>query len=495
MITETQSEQYKLALVNFLEAYPNYTTTAKLDSLRATDYKRLDDNRQIYLDYTGGGLYAQSQLDAHFDMLRTGVWGNPHSQNPTSLAMTEHVEQARGYVLTYFRADPDEYDVIFTPNASGALKLIAESFPFQTNGRFLALADNHNSVNGIREFARAKGTQTDYTPTLLPDLRIDETTLTAQLNQLDSSAPNLFAYPAQSNYTGVQHDLGWIAAAQQRGWHVLLDAAAFVPTNRLDLSVYHPDFVSLSFYKMFGHPTGIGCLIGRKEALRRLVRPWFAGGTITTVSTMEAGWHYMIDGPPAFEEGTVNYLNIPAVEIGLHHIESIGIECIHDRVIYLTDWLLTQITGLKHDNGLSLVHVQGPTTVEQRGGTISFSLNDPTGQRLDYRRIEMLANKANISLRTGCFCNPGSGEISHNLLKEEMATAFGREKSVSFDELYVMAAENYGKYPSSIRISLGIVSNFQDVYAFMNFLEAFKNRPAAEMNSLPIRSHNIPDTA
>ena len=132
MTTDTHTKQFKQAETEFLEAYSSFATTTKLDDLRETDYQRLDENQQVYLDYTGGGLYAQSQLDEHFEMLRTGVWGNPHSQNPTSLAMTERVEQAREFVLTYFRADPDEYDVIFTPNASGALKLIAESFPFQT---------------------------------------------------------------------------------------------------------------------------------------------------------------------------------------------------------------------------------------------------------------------------------------------------------------------------------------------------------------------------
>lgn len=37
---------------------------------------------------------------------------------------------------------------------------------------------------------------------------------------------------------------------------VLLDAAAYIPTNRLDLSVVKPDFVTMSFYKVFGYPTG-----------------------------------------------------------------------------------------------------------------------------------------------------------------------------------------------------------------------------------------------
>jgi molybdenum cofactor sulfurtransferase len=63
---------------------------------------------------------------------------------------------------------------------------------------------------------------------------------------------NLFAYPAQSNFSGVQHPLEWIDQAHSHGWDVLLDAAAYVPTNRLDLGRWHPDFVAASFYKMFG---------------------------------------------------------------------------------------------------------------------------------------------------------------------------------------------------------------------------------------------------
>lgn len=39
-------------------------------------------------------------------------------------------------------------------------------------------------------------------------------------------------------------------------WFVLLDAASYVATNPLDLSVYPADFVAVSFYKMFGFPTG-----------------------------------------------------------------------------------------------------------------------------------------------------------------------------------------------------------------------------------------------
>jgi len=484
-------ETYTQQQTDFWQQFPNYEE----EPLRKTDYKRLDDTDHIYLDYTGGGLYAQSQLDAHMRMLSEGVWGNPHSHNPTSLAMTDLVEQARAYVLMYFNADPNEYDVIFTPNASGALKLVGESYPFTNQSRYVAIYDNHNSVNGIREFARSRGATVHYVPIHLPDLRLDEEELKAELDNLNPEAFNLFAFPGQSNFSGVQHDLTWIQQAQQRGWHVLLDAAAFAPTNRLDLSQWHPDFVSLSFYKIFGYPTGIGALIARKETLQQLQRPWFAGGTITVTSVQGAGWHYLIDGHAAFEDGTVNYLSIPAVEIGLRHVQSMGLDRIHDRVQALTEWLLKAMCSITHDNGEPMVEIHGPKTMEDRGGTIAFNLLDPGGQRFDFRRVEMLAGKSNISLRTGCFCNPGTGEIVHHYSREDMAAVFSMDKVVSFDEFFDMSVKEYNKHPSTIRISVGLASNFADVFAFMVFVATFKNQSAESINTLPIGTRHVVDTA
>ena len=281
---------FEAAEAAFRAAYPAYAGTAALDELRAREYARLDAQGHVYLDYTGGGLYAESQLREHLALLGGHVFGNPHSQNPTSLAMTHLVEHARAYLFEYFNAAPGEYVAIFTSNASGALKLVGEAYPFCPESEYLLTFDNHNSVNGIREFARAKGAAVNYVPVLPPDLRIDEARLRAALDAPANGAPRLFAYPAQSNFSGVQHSLDWIGYAQARGWDVLLDAAAFAPSNRLDLGAWHPDFVPLSFYKMFGYPTGIGCLLARREALHKLHRPWFAGGTITIDSVQGDGY-------------------------------------------------------------------------------------------------------------------------------------------------------------------------------------------------------------
>src|SRR5689334_4689219 len=353
----------------FKQAYPEYRGTYHLDELRATEYARLDGQRHVYLDYTGGGLYARSQLLDHVAMLSDEVFGNPHSKNLTSQAMTHRVEQTREYILKYFNASPEEYKAIFTPNATGALRLVGESYPFGEGDTYLLMFDNHNSVNGIREFAHSRGAIVRYIPVVPPGLRVTSDTLAYGLELARPGGNNLFAYPAQSNFSGVQHPLEWIAQAQARGWEVLLDAASFVPSNRLDLSQWHPDFVAISCYKIFGYPTGVGCLLARKTALRKLRRPWYSGGTITFSSVL-AFDHYLTPGPAGFEDGTVNYLSLPAVEAGLKFIESIGIDLIHARVGCLTGWLIAQLLALRHSNGQPAVHLYGPPNTLRRGGTV-----------------------------------------------------------------------------------------------------------------------------
>src|SRR5581483_11388903 len=269
------------------------------------------------------------------------------------------------------------------------------------------------------------------------------------------------AYPAQSNFSGVQHALDWIDVAHANGWDVLLDGAAFVPTNRLDLGRWHPDFVSLSFYKIFGYPTGVGCLLARREALAKLHRPWFAGGTIT-VASVQGGRYYLHEGSEGFEDGTINYLTLPAVEIGLRHIEGIGVETIHTRVRCLTEWLLRELLALRHSDGSALVRLYGPATGEMRGGTITFNLSDRDRRFIDHRLVEQRANQANISLRTGCFCNPGGGELALGISAEELSSCFVRyEDRLTLDEFRRCIDD---KSTGAVRISVGLATNFADVY-------------------------------
>ena len=420
----------------FLQKYPEYERTRSIDHLREVEYGRLDREQHVYLDYTGGGLYADSQVLKHQKMLLEGVFGNPHSTNPTSQAATVLVDETRQAILRFFNAPPEDYVVIFTTNSSGALKLVGESYPFGEGCKYLLTFDNHNSVNGIREYAIAKGAKVNYLPVMPPRLRVSDEKLEQYLALADASCNNLFAYPAQSNFSSVQHPLAWIDKAHAAGWDVLLDAAAFAPTNRLDLTKWRADFVPISFYKMFGYPTGVGALIARRSVLKKLRRPWFAGGTIT-VASVQGEKHFLADAPAAFEDGTLDYLNIPAVKIGLDHLESIGLDLVHERVRCLTGWLLSSLKELKHKNGKPLVKIYGPVDTKARGGAVTVNFFNTAGVAIDHRWIEEQANTRNISLRTGCFCNPGAGELALHISSEELTSCFTRsdyEQRLTYDE-------------------------------------------------------------
>jgi selenocysteine lyase/cysteine desulfurase len=500
----------------FLSAYPGYRSTVLLDRLRATEYSYLDAGGHTYLDYTGAGLPAQAQLAAHAERIRGGCFGNPHSDSPASAASTELIERARLAVLAHFNAPPEEYAAIFTPNATGACRLVGETYPFGPRTRLVLTQDNHNSVNGIREFARSRGAITQYVPFSSPELRVDDDAIRQALTQPrpgplgaawrvsrsgvapwagrgwrarrqrslargvpDADRPTtmlsapavprrrgLLAYPAQSNFSGVQHPLRWIGLAHEYGYDVLLDAAAYVPSNRLDLSVVKPDFVPVSWYKVFGCPTGVGCLIARREALGRLWRPWFAGGSVYLAS-VQGNWHTLAPGEARFEDGTVSFLQIPDLESGLSWVNGIGIDRIRLRVTCLTGWLLDRLAALRHGNGEPMARIYGPAGTRDRGGTVAFNLLDPGGRIIDERAVAQATAAAGISIRTGCHCNPGASEAASQLTRQDWRKA-ARARVQTMDQyLDLLGLPSAG----ALRASVGLASNVDDVERFLAFVE------------------------
>ena len=244
---------------------------------------------------------------------------------------------------------------------------------------------------------------------------------------------------------------------------------------------------------MFGYPTGVGCLLARKSALAKLQRPWFAGGTIWGISVQGDGYVMLEDGE-AFEDGTINYLNLPAIEIGLKYLDKIGIDIIHKHVMCLTSWLLDNLLDMHHSNGTSLVQVYGPHDCHMRGGTIALNFLKPDGSIVDERIVEQRASKKLLSLRTGCFCNPGAGEVAFHLSKEKLQGIFKDEGKDILPKLYKgqegitwdQFLANLGMQSGgAVRVSLGLATNFADVYRFMQFAETFLDNIATESNLQP----------
>lgn len=438
------------------------------NQLRRKEYHRLDDENHVYLDFTGGNLYAESQINKHFDSLKRLTLGNPHSTNPTSKLATQLVEETRQKVLSFFNAE--DYFCVFTQNASAALQIIGECYPFDKEGKFLLLSDNHNSVNGIREYAQSKKASFAYVPMLINDLRLDEIYLENELTKHPNCTNKLFAFPAQSNVSGVKHDLTWIEKAQNSGWDVLLDAAAYVPTSPLDLKKYQPDFVSISFYKIFGFPTGIGCLLIKKDKFNKLQKPWFAGGTVSFVS-VQSPIYYLINNHERYENGTINYLEIPAIKIGLEFIEEIGLQRINERVAAMRKYLFDNLIQLKHSNGQPQLKIFGPHNHQKVGGNIIFTVLNPDGKMVPYESVEKITNAKKISIRTGCFCNPGIDEINNCITSDELKNLFSNQKNIENVEYMTEIKRLRG----AIRVSVGIATIKNDLDQLIELIKDLKD--------------------
>ena len=447
---------YNDAYKMFIRNNPDYLQTASLDMLRTNEFSRLKNH--VYLDYTGAALYPESIVEHHMKKLTTHVYGNTHSVNPTSLLSNACETSARNAVLNYLNASSNNYEIIFTQNASHALKLVGESYPFNKGSQYLLTYDAHNSLNGIRHFAGKKGAKVRYVTLSKPDLRIDDVGLTNTLNRINKKEHNLFALTAQSNFSGVKHPLKYIEKAQALGWDVCLDAAAYCPTNKLDLSKYSPDFVAISIYKITGYPTGVGCLIARKDKLQKMRRPWYAGGTVNW-ALIDYGLFEYAAGPRSFEDGTIDFLSLVAIPIALTWFENIDMNIVHIRIMLLTQYLINELRLIKHYNGVSVVKIYGPENIDMRGGTIAMSMFNRDGSHIPLEETERKALCHNISLRTGCMCNPGASIIA--LSDIPLQHKFSNKEDLV----------SHLRIDGVTRISIGIVTNFADVYTFLQFVK------------------------
>jgi selenocysteine lyase/cysteine desulfurase len=438
------------------------------DELRDREFSRLDAQNHAYLDYAGSAVYGESQLRAHHALLRDGIFGNPHSDSAPSRASTDAIDAARRMVLQFFDVDESTHDVCFTANTSAAIKLVAEGYPFGAESGCYLAADNHNSVNGIREYARAAGARVRYLP-LDDELRLLDPDMLLAGESLRGGG--LVAFPAQSNFSGVQHPLALVTTARALGFDVLLDIAAFIPSHAFSLRRCPADFVALSFYKLFGYPTGVGALVARRDALARLRRPWFAGGTVLYAS-VSADRHLLRARNEGFEDGTPNFLGIAALEAGFDLLGEAGMPRLTTHVDGLTRDLLDGLRSLRHGNGKPLVRIYGPRDMTMRGGAVAFNVCGRDGTPIPFTFVEARARRANVSLRGGCFCNPGASEAAFALDSARIAACVETLGPTFTPERF---AECAGTAVGAVRASLGLANNLADVERAVGVVASFRD--------------------
>src|SRR5690606_7465168 len=110
--------------------------------------------------------------------------------------------------------------------------------------------------------------------------------------------------------------------------------------------------------------------------------------------------------------GTPDFLAMDAVVDGLNFLSEIGISAIQEHVAALAEHLLRALRALRYPEGAPVVRLYGPEDMQHRGATVAFNLLDARGAIVDHSVVVSAAATAGISLRGGCFCNPGATEAA-----------------------------------------------------------------------------------
>jgi molybdenum cofactor sulfurtransferase len=442
-----------------------------------------------YLDHAGATLYADSLIHRISEDMRSNLFGNPHSASPSSELSTQRVEDVRSKVLRFFKADPEDFDLVFVANATAAIKIVVDAFrdagpPGLWYGYH---KDSHTSLVGIRQVAaqsRCFVSDKDVEDWLDEEyVTQPDTQPVTQPGESFTASLSLFAYPAQSNMNGHRLPMDWAGRvrksfyAEHQKIYTLLDAAAYAMTAQLDLSDVQsaPDFIALSFQKIFGFPD-LGALIVRKAAgdvLRQ--RRYFGGGTVDMVTVMNNPWHAKKTQTlhEQLEDGTLPFHSIIALDSALSvHAELYGsMENISRHTCALALNLYTRLAHLRHANGQAVSEMyKDPDSqygnVKTQGPTIAFNLRNAQGGWIGKSDVERFAIARNIHLRTGGVCNPGGIATFCKLAYWEMRRNY-TEGMRWDDDLDILG----GKPTGVVRVSLGAMSSQEDVDRFISFVE------------------------
>ncbi|XP_062074181.1 molybdenum cofactor sulfurase-like [Humulus lupulus] len=472
----------------FVKAFPLYSQTHQTDQIRSHEYQHLQSH--VCLDYVGIGLFSYSQqqrrrfdpamassssytpllLDFHeshfFDICYKAV--SLKSQMVFNRAMMSQEPELelklRKRIMAFMNVSEDDYFMVFTSNQSSAFKLLADSYPFQSNRNLLTVYDyKSEGVEAMVESSKKRGARVNSAEFSWPHMKLQSKKLRKMvLMRGNKNNKGLFVFPLQSRMTGSRYSYLWMSLARENGWHVLLDACALGPKDMetLGLSLFQPDFLICSFFKVFGeNPSGFGCLFVKK----------------TTSSILD-------DSTPASTIGIVSLVQNPLrkdefseskkSEIddecrGLDHADSLGLVLISTRARILINWVVNALSRLKHpnsENGHSLIRIYGPKIGYDRGPSVAFNLFDWKGEKVDPALVQKLADRNNISLSCGFLQNfwfEDKIEEERELRLEK--TGFVNKESDKRERCGICV----------VMASIGLITNFDDIYRLWGFVSRF----------------------
>lgn len=342
----------------------------------------------VYLDSTASSQKPRSVIETmteYYQMYNANVHRGVYE---ISEEATARMEKARVKVARFINARQSK-QIIFTRNTSESINLVAYTWGSANihAGDLIVLTEmeHHSNLVPWQLLAQRTGARLEFIPVSDDGLlRLDV------YQQLLEQQPKLVAFTQMSNVLGtINPAREMIAQAHAAGAVTLVDAAQSVPHLPVDVQELDADFLCFSGHKMLG-PTGIGVLYGRRELLEEMP-PFMGGGEmIRTVHLRESTWN---DLPWKFEAGTPAIAEAIGLGAAVDYLNTLGMEQVHRMEQEITAYAMESLANVP---GLT---IYGPAT-EQRGGVISFTLNDIHPHDL----ASILDQEVGVAIRAGHHC-------------------------------------------------------------------------------------------
>jgi cysteine desulfurase / selenocysteine lyase len=320
-------------------------------------------HRVVYLDSSATSQTPQPVIDAmtrYYTESRASIHRGVY---PLAVEATDLYEGARRRIAEWLGSTPEE--TIFTPNATGAINLVAYTWGRQNVQRgdlvVLTEMEHHSNIVPWQLLCQDREAELAYVP-VLEDGQLDLDALDVLLER----GPKLLGVVHVSNVLGTINPVEVIVQrAHEAGAVVLLDGSQAVPQLPVELGAIDADFYAWTGHKAYG-PTGVGVLHGRRELLEGMP-PFIGGGhMIRTVAADESTW---TDLPWKFEAGTSQIAEVIGLGAAVDWIRTLGIERIraHEEALVAgtLERLGSEIPGLT---------IHGPASAADRGALVSFSL-------------------------------------------------------------------------------------------------------------------------
>lgn len=349
-----------------------------------------DGKPLVYLDSGATSQKPLPVLDAERDFVLHHNAATHRGAHQLAEEATDAYEHARELVAGFVGCAIDE--VIFTKNCTEGLNLVSYVLGDDRAGQYrvsagdeiiISEAEHHANLIPWQELCRRTGATLKWFP-LRDDGRLD-------LDAVEiTERTKVVAVTHASNVTGAITDVATVVErAHQVGALVVLDACQSVPHMPVNFTALGVDFAAFSGHKMLA-PSGVGVLYGRAQILQALP-PFLTGGSMIEHVTMEKTTY--APPPQRYEAGVPNMSQVVGLGAAVEYLDSLGMDNVFAHEQEITSYALQEL------GKLTGVHIVGPTTPENRGSAISFTIDG-----IHSHDIGQFLDDDGIAVRVGHHC-------------------------------------------------------------------------------------------